>query len=191
MQTAAITRALPFAVVMIFISYGLLRALQTEGRSTDVGHATAMPALGGSGPNWRQRWSSIVQHHEKDELQSYLDRVAMLALSEVAEQVKESGLSPSIARKDDSVTLSIDHGERGAFAYTVRIRGFRTPSFAWIDPGKEDGRKDRHYRMLGRSSEDAQEQDLTGSTANQVIHAFLARYAHFRQATQSLPGWKS
>ncbi|MEN3973408.1 BCCT family transporter [Sphingomicrobium sp. XHP0235] len=191
LQTAAITSALPFAFVMMFICFGLLRALQMEGRSSNVGFVAATPPAGGSGPNWQKRLGSIVQHHEKDELLSYLDEVAVPALSDVAEQIEEGGLSSSIARKDDSVALSIDHGERGVFAYTVRVRGYRTPSFAWIDPSKHEGAKDRYYRVLGRSSEDAEEHDLTGTTANQIIHDFLARYAHFRHATQNLPSFKA
>ncbi|WP_120717039.1 BCCT family transporter [Tsuneonella amylolytica] len=188
LQTAAITSALPFAFVMIFICYGLLRALQMEGRSTATGAgAVAMPPAGGGGPSWQQRLGSIVEHHGKDELLAYLDGVAAPAMSAVAEQVEEGGLSSAISRKDESLTLSIDHGERGTFAYTVRVRGFRTPSFAWIEPGKEKDREERHYRVLGRSSEDAQGHDITGFTADQIIHDFLARYAHFRQATQSMP----
>jgi choline/glycine/proline betaine transport protein len=44
LQTAALASALPFAVIMLFICYGLLRALQTESESSSIDLSSAADA---------------------------------------------------------------------------------------------------------------------------------------------------
>jgi len=183
LQTAAIASALPFVIVMIFICYGLLRALQTESRgsSLDLSEASRRPS-DDAGPGWEQRLASILRHHGRREIVAYLEDTAAPALRAVATQMEESGLAPILDHKEELVELDIPHGERGAFRYSVRARPFRAASFAWAASTGEADRERRHYRVMAQSFEGEPPHDVTGYSSDQLIHDLLTRYARFRQA---------
>jgi choline/glycine/proline betaine transport protein len=170
LQTAAIASALPFAVVMVFICYGLLRALQTEEKEMmDLSVAgpvsTAEPLL-----SWQQRLLTIIRFHDKSEVAAFLAQTAMPALEAVAAKMRESGLSPSIKQDTDHVDLSIPDGDRGDFRYVVRARGFRAVSFAWAEPLRANEKDQLHYRAVAHSSEGDQPHDVTGYSGEQLIN---------------------
>jgi choline/glycine/proline betaine transport protein len=182
LQTAAIASALPFAVVMVFMSYGLLRALQTEGKgsSIDLSIAADAPPPERTGMTWQQRLDSITHYHEKSEIVGYLADTACSALNDMADQMHGNGLAPALERHDDRLVLTIPHGEHGAFCYTIRARRFRAPSFAYAETRKTHGTERQHYRAMAHTSEGDQPHDVTGYTRDQLINDVLNRYARFR-----------
>ncbi|MFF8802982.1 MULTISPECIES: BCCT family transporter [unclassified Methylobacterium] len=177
LQTAAIVSALPFALIMIFICYGLLRALQSEGRSggLDLSRNAGSPG----GLSWQQRLAAITHSYGKEDLRAFLDGTAAPALEAVAAQMRESGLSPEIRRSAERVDLIVPYGDRGAFRYGIRVRGLRNPSFAWAE-NPSTSSDERHYRALVQTSEGDRAHDVTGYSRDRVIDDLLKRYAQFR-----------
>jgi len=184
LQTAAIASALPFAVIMVFICYGLLRALQTEseGSSIDLSIAAEAPPATGAGLNWQQRLSSITHFYEKHDIADFLADTVRPALEAIVEQIREGSLSPHIEEKEDRLDFTIAHGEYGKFCYTVRARRFRTPSFAFAEARANHGEEARHFRAIAHTSEGDQPHDVTGFSRDQLINDLLNRYARFRHA---------
>lgn len=184
LQTAAIASALPFTLVMIFICYGLLRALQLE--SKDAGKPIDLEKIddanGGKEVSWQQRLASIIRYHDRAEIAAFLADSAREALEAVAGQMRERGLAPSIAQEEDRLTIVVPHAERDTYHYTVRIRGFRAPSFAWAETRKLQGSEQHHYRAMVSSSDSDQAHDVTGFSVEQLINDLLNRYAKFRHA---------
>jgi len=179
LQTAAIASALPFAVVMIFICYGLLRALQTE---SDTGVLDLSGAEGSEDETlgWQRRLANIVHFYKEAEVRAFIDDVASPALDAVAAEMSAAGFAPDISRGPDHVTLAVNHGDRGAFRYSVKLRGFRTPSFAWAETRKAQQGDKLHYRAMAQSPQGDQPRDVTGYTREQLIHEIVGRYASFR-----------
>lgn len=182
LQTAALVSALPFAVVMLFICYGLLRALQTEnkGSSMDLSAAADAPPAA-TGLRWQQRLASITHFYGRAEIVAFLENTARPALEAVAEQMRQNGFVPESRQQDDRLDLDVPHGDRGTFRYTVRVRSFRAPSFAWAETDAPD-RDRRHFRVMAYSSEGDQPHDVTGYTREQLINDLVNRYARFRHA---------
>ena len=182
LQTAALASALPFAVVMLFICYGLLRALQmeTKGSAMDLSIAADSPPAT-AGLSWQQRLANITGFYGKPEIAAFLAGTARPALDAVAAQMQESGLVPEASEGEGRLELNVPHGDRGVFRYTIRARSFRSPSFAWAET---DGQvpESRHYRAMAFSSEGDQQHDVTGYTRDQLINDLLNRYARFRHA---------
>ncbi|AMB47718.1 BCCT family transporter [Methylobacterium sp. AMS5] len=177
LQTAAIASALPFSVVMIFICYGLLRALQMEGRSGGLDLSAAAAASGGL--SWQERLAAITHSYRKEDLKAFLDETVAPALEAVAGQMRESGLSPEVVRAAERIDLIVPYGDRGAFRYGIRVRGLRTPSFAWAEnPSRSSD--ERHYRAVVQTSEGDRPHDVTGYGRERVIDDLLKRYAQFR-----------
>jgi choline/glycine/proline betaine transport protein len=191
LQTAAIASALPFAVVMVFMCYGLLRALQMEGKGPALNLAGAGGSAGGadtaantdSEMSWQQRLATIVRYHDEKEVLAFLSETARPALDAVAEQMRASGLEPELVQARDRLDLSIAHHDRGSFRYSVRSRAYRAPSFSMMDTrGKA---AESHYRAMASSSEGDQPHDVTGYTADQLINDLLKRYARYRQSRRT------
>lgn len=179
LQTAAIASALPFVVVIILMCYGVLRALQTE--STMPG---GLPIVAteddDAGMTWEQRLDSIIRYHQRDEIDAFLKDVATPALEAVAAQVRDGGLEAALQHEEGRVVLTVQHGDRGTFEFSVRARAFRVPSFAWADRSAAQGRQ--HYRAMARTTDAESPHDVTGFSQEQLIHDFLVRYARFRNA---------
>lgn len=182
LQTAAIASALPFTLVMIFICYGLLRALQTEGKGLPVDLAAIGDGGGNEEIGWQQRLASILNFHERDEVAAFLAGPAREALVAVAAQMRDRQLSPSIAHDEDHLTLVVPHGERGEFRYSIRARSFRAPSFAWAETRKAHEAERQHYRAVASSADSDHSHDVTGYSADRLINDLLNRYARFRHA---------
>lgn len=182
LQTAALASALPFAIVMLFICYGLLRALQTEVKGSSMDLSVAAESLPETaGLSWQQRLSSITNFYGKPEISAFLGDTGRAALEAVADQMRESGLVPESSYREDQLDLIVPHGEHGAFRYTIRARSFRSPSFAWAESTGE-AQQSRHYRAMAYGSEGDQQHDVTGYTREQLIDDLLKRYARFRHA---------
>jgi choline/glycine/proline betaine transport protein len=182
LQTAALASALPFAIVMLFICYGLLRALQTETRGSAMDLSIAADsAPSDAGLSWQQRLASITGFYDKPKIDSFLNDTARPALDAVAAQMLENGLLPELAAREGQLDLHVPHGDSGVFRYTIRARSFRSPSFAWAETN-DQAPESRHYRAMAFSSEGDQQHDVTGYSRDQLINDLLNRYARFRHA---------
>lgn len=182
LQTAALGSALPFAVVMLFICYGLLRALQTESKGSPMDLSVTNDTLAETAsPTWQQRLSNITNFYDERQITAFLGETGRPVLDAVAEQMRESGLMPETIYRNDRLELSVPHGDRGVFQYTVRARSFRAPSFAWAESDHET-QGNKHYRAMVRWSDSDQQQDVTGYTRDQLINNLLNAYARFRHA---------
>jgi choline/glycine/proline betaine transport protein len=182
LQTAAIASALPFAVVLIFICYGLLRALQTEGITAPMDLSNPGASISADAKaGWQKRLATITRHYQADEIEAYIAGTAADALDAVAEQMTPSGISPEVVRSDGEISLSVAHQGGDQFRYTVRNRSFSAPSFAWAETRQAAGKTRRHHRAIARSTDGDQPHDVTGFSSEQVINDILKRYARFRQ----------
>lgn len=179
LQTAAIASALPFAIVMVFICYGLLRALQLEGKQAmDLSQVGADPIA--DPVSWQQRLAAITDFHNKTEIEAFLETVARPALAAVMTQLPANSLEPFLTSEPHKVELRISHGDRGELRYSVRSRWFRAASFAWAEPRKATEREPFHYRAMVYASIDEQPHDVTGHSVDPLINDLLTRYARFR-----------
>ncbi|MCD2518371.1 BCCT family transporter [Massilia sp. G4R7] len=181
LQTAALASALPFAAIMLFICYGLLRALQTESEGVPIDLSSRSNATPEVELSWQQRLASITSFYDLQEIAAFLGATARPALDAVAAQFRESGLAPDVIEGADRIALNVPHGERDMFRYTIRARSFRAPSFAWTEADGKDA-DSRHYRAIASGSEGEQQHDVTGYTQEQLINDLLKRYAMFRHA---------
>ncbi len=180
LQTAVIASALPFTVALIFICFGLFRALQTESEGSTIDLSAAEAGLADPELSWQQRLTSIMQHFDGAEIRSFLTDTARPAMEAMAEQMRENGFAAGIDEHADCLELRIPHEERGEFHYIVRSRGFLLPSFVWHETRKSKETQPRHYRAMAHSSEGDQPHDVTGFTRDQLINDLLNRYARFR-----------
>lgn len=184
LQTAAIASALPFAVIMVFICYGLFHALRTEGQASAIDYSIAEEAVAEMGMTWQQRLTNITRQYNRQEIANFIANTAHPALEAVAVKLRESGLTPEFTQGEKQIDLNIPHGEFGTFRYTIRTRSFRAPSFIWAEAHTARDQNGHNYRAMAHSSEGDQPHDVTGFGQDQLINDLLNRYAYFRQTRQ-------
>ncbi|WP_375289952.1 BCCT family transporter [Qipengyuania sp.] len=182
LQTAAITSALPFAVVMIFICYALLRGLQMEKLGTPADFGTMPSAHPDPDVSWKTRLKLATNSFDRKAIARFLDERAWPAIDEAAGEMRRHSLSPEIERTDDCLRLILPRGEYGTFSYEIEARGFRNPSFAWAESKRASEKDQQHFRAMVRSSEGGRTIDITGLSKEQIIHDIVDRYTHFRNS---------
>ncbi len=194
LQAATITMALPFTVVLIVICLGLYRALRSDQAGRALYHAMPAPMpIQGTGVPWQRRLSTIIRHHQKAEVASFVGNTVVEALQSMASQVETSGLQAHVTAENDHVRLQVLHGDEADFEYAVRMRGFRPLSFGFPDmpngQGHRSGPEPRHYRAEVHVNGVNMDYDIMGYTAEQVISDALSHYdAHIRLLHQEATG---
>ncbi len=181
LQTAAIASALPFAIIMVFMCYGLLKALngEREGESSDLS-ASLTPAAPRAEINWQQRLGHIAGVFHQAEIDAFLTDTVSPALDAVADEMRDNGLVPELDADKGHVRLTVAHGDRGDFVYQVRSRPYLKPSFVWAETRKSHDSERRHFRAMAQASDASAPHDVTGFSRAQVIDDLLTRYGRFR-----------
>jgi len=176
LQTAAITSALPFAVVMLFVCYGLLRGLRMERLRKIAYGLPPSVSLSGERVSWQRRLKSIVSHPRKDSVHKFIESTVVPALNEVAEEIGKHGLSVEVQHEDGRVEMIVYYEGEADFIYAVQLHGQRAPSFAVPDFDIDKDESHKYYRAEVHLAEGGQHYDIMGYTKEQVIGDVLSQY---------------
>ena len=187
LQYATIIMGLPFAFVMVLVMFGLYKALRVEGFREDSRRHSLPAQLSGrsTGPGgdrmvaltWRQRLRRSMSFPDYEKASEFLSEVALPALTEVREELREHGIEAEVHDgTDDSghsyVELMADLGEEAPFQYRVEPREARMPVYG--DRSLRDS--DVYYRLDVHLREGGQGYDVMGYTHSQLIDDVLDQY---------------
>lgn len=188
LQTAAIASALPFSVVMIFICWGLGRALQLDLRKRVSLRETRVAPMTSASPGyWRRRLKAIVDHPTRERVLHYINETVQPALEDVVTELKKQGLDARVAEATDKrVWMEVLHGEEVDFYYQVRPRSYAPPSFVIEDARRPRDEKDSYYRAEVHFKEGGQDYDIMGWTREEVISDVLDQYERHLQYLNSI-----
>ncbi|MCF8478275.1 MAG: choline BCCT transporter BetT [Pseudolabrys sp.] len=180
LQTASIAAALPFAFVLLFVCYGLLKALRMESQRKLTRDILPDVPARGTAVTWQQRLANIVSYPNRAKAEAFLRNVAGPALDAVAKEIDKTGATAGIAREEHRVTLEVLAGETAApFHYGIRLRRYDIPSFAFPEfrPG-EASEAESYYRAEVHLHEGGQGYDVLAYSQEQLIADVLS---HFRK----------
>lgn len=178
LQTAAIASGFPFAVIMLFVCYGLYKGLKNDAGLAAVrpkAKAPAMP-LAGTIP-WQQRLKHILTYPTRRQAEAFLTGTVTPALEKVAAEIREAGgFEAEVHTEEDRIALAVSHGAQTDFLYAVEIHGYRRPSFGFTDFDDREEEGALYYRAEVHLLEGPQHYDIVGFTESQVIADVLAKY---------------
>ncbi|SDL43142.1 choline/glycine/proline betaine transport protein [Modicisalibacter muralis] len=179
LQTASIASALPFSLILMFVAYGMLKALRIEGVKMSSMRSTVntAPALSGVPNAWQRRVETLVSVPKKQHVERFLTETVIPAMHSVADELKSQGLDVRTREEEDRSYLEVSHGEEIDFIYGVRMRAYAAPSFAMAGVNRNirtEKRKQFHAEVFLR--EGGQGYDLMGYTKEQVIGDVLDQY---------------
>jgi choline/glycine/proline betaine transport protein len=181
-QMAAVIAALPLAVVMVLMCYGIWKALSDEVSLRVSGQLPAAPLIQTEGGVfWRRRLSAIVSHPSKRQVLSYIGTKVVTALETVVTELGKRGLEAEIERLDDGLQLRVRHGEGASdFVYAVRAVSHPVPAFALTDAAQREGERHRYYRAEVFLTHGGRGYDIFGYDTDQVIADVINHYDQFR-----------
>src|SRR5690606_2095149 len=141
-QTATIASALPFAIVMLFMCWGLARALRLEVVKRDrLQGAMLAPRVAIRPVSWEVRLARIIHHPTYEEVMRFFNSIVEPALKRVENEFTKRGLEATVSRDDnDRVWIEVNHGDEVDFFYSVHARPYIPPSFVMRDTSAKRGK---------------------------------------------------
>lgn len=190
LQTATISSALPFAVVMILMCWGLLKALRLESvKRMSLRRARVSPMGQHSAAAWKTRLRALVHQPTRAEVGRFIEDVVKPALEEVAAELKKQKLDSRVGEDRDKARawVEVRHGEEIDFFYSVHSRPYEPPSFVLRDTRRSRAEALKYYRAEVHLREGGQDYDIMGWSRNDVINDVLDQYErhmHFLSAVR-------
>ncbi len=178
LQTASIASALPFTVIMIFMCWGLGRALHIETvKRTTLRDARVHPGTGQLEKTWKQRLKAMIHHPSREEVERFIAEVARPAFDEVCEELKKQNIEARVETGDKGkLWVEVLHGDETDFYYQVRPRRYEPPSFALSDTRRKRMENLKFYRAEVHFKEGGQDYDIMGWSKSDVIHDVIDQY---------------
>ncbi|RUO73680.1 BCCT family transporter [Idiomarina seosinensis] len=194
LQTAAITSALPFAVIILISAVGMWRALVIEGHQYNSlqSHRHAHRRGVNEGPDyWKKRLSGLVDFPKEEPVLDFIYGTAEKSLKHVRDELKDSGWPAEFSedRDHNRIILSVERGKELDFAYEIRLRDYLLPEFALTN----DKNREIYYRAEVFLRQGGQSYNLYGwertDIINDVINQF-ENYLHFRHNSPGVLPWE-
>lgn len=189
LQTATIASALPFAIIMILMCWGLMRSLRIESiKRSSLSNARVMPATPAARRNWQTRLRSMMHHPNRVEVLKHIRDVVQPALESVAAELQKQQLDARVEEGENGeVWIEINQGSNSDFYYSVHPRAYELPGFIMRDVRDKRRKELEYYQAEVHLREGGQDYDLMGWGREDVIDDVLEHYQrhmHFLAAVR-------
>ncbi len=178
LQTATIASALPFAVIMLFMCWGLFRAVRLETlKKTSLKEAWVMPKSGPAHVSWKKRLRTLIHHPKRAEVERFLKETVYPAFEQVAAELQRQNLDTRVETgADGRVWIEVRHGAEADFFYSVRPREYEPPAFVLDDTRKKRTEALKYFRAEVHLREGGQDYDIMGLSTDEIIHDVIDQY---------------
>lgn len=168
LQTMAIAAALPFTIVLLIATWGLLKTLDIDAKKQEARQFVAYLPQAYAGSDWRKRLQNLMDFPNKARAIRFLDEQAKPAIHAVfVELQKQTDLRCEIDEDAEHIRLRVMHGEEIDFEYGVYLSAHDAPTFE---------SREQYYRAEVHLGEGGQDYDIMGWSEDAVINDILAQY---------------
>ena len=131
LQSATIMSALPFTFIMLFIAWGLVKALHLDATKMQaLAEARITPRAIQNPRSWQQRLGLIMHYpHSHAEVEHYIQQQVLRAFKQVQTEFNRRGLQVKIVTLEQGLQLRVNHQTEMNFIYQVVARETVPPSF--------------------------------------------------------------
>ncbi|PYE32314.1 choline/glycine/proline betaine transport protein [Idiomarina fontislapidosi] len=194
LQTAAITSALPFSIIILIAAVGMWRALVIEGHqySSLKSHRQSHRRGVNEGPDyWKKRLRGLVKFPQQNEVKEFIYGRASEALEKVKSELQSQDWPAQFTKDEehDRIMLTVEREGDLDFAYEIRLREYSMPQFV-LRPSHVN---ESYYRAELFLRQGGQSYDLYGyemtDIINDVINQF-ENYLHFRHHSPGVLPWE-
>ena len=190
LQTASITSALPFAVIILISAFGMWRALVIEGhqyaslKSAMRTHRRGVHA----GPSyWKKRLAGVVEFPQQQEVREFIEHTVIDCLNDVAKELKEHDWETETNFDSEHLRSILTVRKEGEveFNYEVRLRAYQRPDFAMVNAKNADK---QYYRAEVFLRQGGQAYDLYGYEPGDIINDVINQFENYLQFMHISPG---
>ena len=193
LQTAAITSALPFAVIILISAAGMWRALVIEGHQYNSlkSHRHHHRRGVNAGPAyWKKRLAGLVDFPKKEPVLEFINGPATESLKKVKEELKSQDWPAEFTADEEHnrIILSVERENDLDFAYEIRLRDYLLPEFVLSN----DQNRETYYRAEVFLRQGGQSYDLYGYESSDIINDVINQfenYLHFRHHSPGVLPW--
>ena len=193
LQTAAITSALPFAVIILISAAGMWRALVIEGHQYNSlkSHRHHHRRGVNEGPDyWKKRLAGLVDFPKKEPVLEFINGPATDSLKKVKEELKSQDWPAEFTTDEEHnrIILSVERENDLDFAYEIRLRDYLLPEFVLSN----DQNRESYYRAEVFLRQGGQSYDLYGYESSDIINDVINQfenYLHFRHHSPGVLPW--
>ena len=154
LQAMTLVAALPVALIMLVLCYGLWRGLVADRAHSmqDLSPATNF----WSGQHWRRRLEQIVHETTEQDVRQFLQNAVLPAMHDVARELRERGVEADVhenlgphtdADASDVVRLTLPDPEMRDFVYGVKAVHRPVPVFLVREAARADQREEVYVPM--------------------------------------------
>lgn len=180
-QTAAVIAALPLAIVMLAICFGLWKALSAEAELTATSAFVGPLIVPGGAIPWQRRLGAIVSYPTRTQVSEFIETTVTNALRAVEGELARRGLVSSLEPIENGVQLLVRHGDADSdFVYAVRATGHPIPAFALTDAARREGERQRYFRAEVLLTGARRGYNIYGLGTEQVTTDVINQYDRFR-----------
>ncbi|RUO50581.1 choline transporter [Pseudidiomarina aquimaris] len=190
LQTASITSALPFAVIILISAFGMWRALVIEGhqyaslKSAMRTHRRGVHA----GPSyWKKRLAGVVEFPQQQEVREFIEHTVIDCLNDVAKELREHDWETETNFDSEHLRSILTVRKEGEveFNYEVRLRAYQRPDFAMVNAKNADK---QYYRAEVFLRQGGQAYDLYGYEPGDIINDVINQFENYLQFMHISPG---
>jgi len=180
LQTMTIASAMPFSIVLLMTTYGLIKALRVDIAKRDslLTNTTPVPTENGDN-SWKERLHNIVDYPSRAAVGRYIQKIVSPAFDDVSKELRKEDLTVEIENENelDRIRLIVRHGEEVDFIYEVRSRSHLRPEFTQVEvPSEEMDESAHYYRAEIHLREGGQDYDVMGWSKTAIINDIIDHY---------------
>lgn len=170
LQAATLAAALPFVLIMILLSIGLVRQMNADlgGRNVET-----------EGPPLAERLKRILAPASRADIVKEIDRHGLPALETVRAALEAEEPDAEIGTDEAAAWLTLRHGER-TFVYRIGARSRPRPTMTARETSQ--GRRLLEWRLMAQTGDGARPHDITGFTQDQIVADVLEQLQRWRLA---------
>ncbi|WOE30989.1 MULTISPECIES: choline BCCT transporter BetT [unclassified Acinetobacter] len=174
LQSATILSALPFTVIMLLMSWGLLKALRLDVMKVHALQLARITPRAIQNPrSWQQRLGLIMHYpHTLDETNTFIDIYVKQAFEKISQEFSKRHLDVEILRVENGLKLRVDHLDEINFVYQVISTATIPPSFM----PDQDVEQQTYYQAEVFLKEGGQNYDVIEWTVEDLLQDIIDQY---------------
>lgn len=193
LQTASVTSALPFAVILLIAAFGMFQALRIEGlqhRSLNA-HAKGARVNSGQGKgSWEKRLSGLIDFPREDQVRQYIETQVHPTLVKIKDQLTEKKWPADVIWDESNQRTYLEVKLEGQldFFYEVRLREHPLPSYAYPVLRRNPKKREKFATAEVFLRQGGQAYDIYGYPEKDVIDDALNQFENYLAFLQISPG---
>ncbi|WP_019995746.1 BCCT family transporter [Aureimonas ureilytica] len=185
LQTMTLITALPFAVILLLLGFGLVKGMRADMARLDT-HRESRPAIRTRSSNWQSRLGAILNQPTKRDILAFVERTAAPALDEVCRELNKRGLGAVSERDEDGgVTLTVPSEASRNFVYGVTPTARPAMVFSAGDASRSDTRREQVWVARTVFSDGSRGYDVADFNRDDLISDVLAQFERYRVLTEA------